>query len=360
MKLSEAITLFIEEGRSRALSPKTLLFRSLLLGRFAHYCEIQHVNDVRNVTLDTILAYRRYLAQRKKPNGDLLDLRYQNRHIRVVRLLFRMLYKRNLIMSDITINLPEMRDPMRLPRGIMTKEQVMKLLQQPYMTTPTGFRDRTILEVLYSTALRGGELCRLTLYDIDLQTRMIRIIKGKGRKDRVVPFGKVACGYLTEYIKNVRPILLNKKQSSVVFITANGRAFSTHTLCWIIKRYRDKAHLPDNITTHSLRHTCATEMLKGGASIRHVQELLGHADILTTQIYTHVVPTDLLKAHARTAPSERRKTVDAPVFDDKHPLWNDKKNAPYWQELQKQNPLKRKKLKIRHSGKKIRKTRKNN
>ena len=358
MRLQEAIDMFIEEAKTRELSPETLRLRRLLLGRFAHYCELRHVDDVRNVTLETILDYRRWLSHRKKrghgpakADSDLLDLGYQNRHIRLVRLLFKMLYKRNLIMSDITVNLPELHDPMKLPKGIMNKDQVMKLLKQPYMTTPTGFRDRTILEALYSTGLRGGELCRLTLYDIDLQARMIRVL-GKGRKERIVPVGKVACSYLAEYIKAVRPILLNGKQSSLVFITTQGSGYNTHLLWIMITRYRDRAHLPDNITTHSLRHTCATEMLKGGASIRHVQELLGHADILTTQIYTHVVQTDLQKAHARTAPSERRHAVDVPIFDVEAPAWNDKRNAPYWQKMQNRKPSKRKRKKTRKKRKK--------
>ncbi len=259
-----------------------------------------------------------------------------------MRLLFKQLYKRGLIMSDITSTLEPLRDPLRLPRGIMNKDQVMQMLQQPYMTTPLGFRDRAILEVLYSTALRGGELCRLTLYDVEMPARMMRVL-GKGSKERVVPFGKVAAGYLGEYIKNVRDIFTRRspersrrceggqsKPTSVVFLSTTGLPLRTSDLGRIVKTHRDKAGLPDNITVHSLRHTCATEMLKGGASIRHVQELLGHASIQTTQIYTHVVQTDLQKAHARTAPSERRKAVDIPEFDTDHPGWNDRRNIPYW------------------------------
>ena len=342
MRFDEAIDLFIDDGKTRQLAAETLRSRRFMLERFEHYCGINHIDDVRNVTLETVLGFRKYLSHRKKYHGDgNLNLGYQNTHIRTVRLMFKMLYKRNLIMSDITVNLPEMHEPKRLPKGIMDKDQVMKLLQQPYMTTPTGFRDRAILEVLYSTGLRGGELCRLTLYDLDLQTRMIRVF-GKGRKERIVPIGKVACTYLAEYIKVVRPILLSDKQSSLVFVTVQGTGYNTHNLWQMIKRYREKAHLPDNITTHSLRHTCATEMLKGGASIRHVQELLGHADIGTTQIYTHVVQTDLKKAHARTAPSERRKNVDVPVFDHDVPRWNDNRNAKYWQVLQKRENKRKK------------------
>ncbi len=145
--------------------------------------------------------------------------------------------------------------------------------------------------------------------------------------------------------------------SPLVFISARGLKLWTADLGRIVKLYRDQAHLPDNITTHSLRHTCATEMLKGGASIRHVQELLGHADIATTQIYTHVVQSDLKKAHARTAPSERRKNIEVPRFPPVagvagdlpapkrlrqaggKPRWNDNRNAPYWKAVKSTKKL---------------------
>jgi len=349
MTPQEAVQLYLDDCRNRHLSDSTIKLNAHHLNRFAHFCEIEHLDDIRNATAKTVLAFHRWIKTRKRPDGQPISIKYQHRHVRVVKLMFKLLYKRNLVMSDITAMLEPLRDPLTLPRGIMNKDQVMKLLQQPYMTTPLGFRDRTMLEVLYSTALRGGELCRLTLYDLDLQARMIRVLKGKGKKDRVVPIGKVACSYLIEYIKTVRPILAGRKNNALVFLSATGGYLRTHDLGRIVKMYRDKAHLPDNITTHSLRHTCATEMLKGGASIRHVQELLGHADILTTQIYTHVVQTDLKKAHARTAPSERRKNVEVPSFDHEVPRWNDNRNAKYWPKVR--GPAAVKKAEQTKSGK---------
>lgn len=329
MTPEEAITLFIEDCRARHLSEHTLTLNKLQLQRFSDWCT-NRLDDLRDATPQTITDFAACIRKRKRPDGQLISRKYQNRHIRLVRQLFKLLAKRNLILTDITANLQPLTDPKDLPKGIMNKHQVMKLLSQPYVTTPLGFRDRTMMEVLYSTALRGGELCRLTLYDLDLPDRTLRVLQGKGNKDRVVPVGKVACSYLAAYIKTVRPILLGKHVSSLIFLTANGGTLHSFDLGRIIKTYREKAHLPDNITTHSFRHTCATEMLKGGASIRHLQELLGHADIMTTQIYTHVVQSDLKKAHARTAPSERRKPIDVPTFDPSTPSWNDNRNAKYW------------------------------
>ena len=335
MKPEDAIEIFCAEAKHRHLSERTVEASRGYLDRFAQWCGANHLADLREATRETLPAFYRSMKQHKRPDGQLCSIKYQNRHLRMVKQLFKLLADQNRIMTDVGRDFPPLTDPRSLPRGIMNKDQVMQLLRQPLITTPLGFRDRTMLEVLYSTALRGGELCRLSLYDVDLPARMLRVL-GKGNKERIVPVGKVAAGYLAEYVKNVRPVLAGEVGGSAVFLSATGRALYTNDLHRLIKFYREKAHLPDNITTHSLRHTCATEMLKGGASIRHVQELLGHADIQTTQIYTHVVPTDLQKAHARTAPSERRRTVDAARFTGgEHPHWNDRRNAPHWRALQK-------------------------
>jgi len=333
MTFKEAIDIFVEDGRMRGLADNTLRHYRIYMKSFSGWSESQGVADVRDVTLKNVLEYRKALDACKGSDGPKTTVTYRNRQVRVVRLLFRLLFKRGLILSDIAARLPEYHDVRKLPRNIMDKDQVTKLLQAANSTTPTGFRDRTIFEVLYSTGLRGGELCKLTLYDVNFQERMIRVVEGKGRKDRFVPIGKVACSYLAEYIRAVRPVLICKMQTPAVFITAQGEAFKTTNLRKQFTLHRDRAGLPGTLTVHSLRHTCATEMLKGGASIRHVQELLGHASILTTQIYTHVVQTDLKKAHARTSPSERRQAVDVPVFDGNAPAWIDHRNAKYWREL---------------------------
>lgn len=330
MTFEVALALFAEDGRMRELSPRTVEHYAMYSEHFAEWAQCRGITDIREMTLEHVLEFRRSLDSRKGLSGRKTSVGYRNRHVRCVRLLFRMLFRRGLILTNLAARIPGYRDPKRLPRGILDKEQVTKLLQAAYLTTPTGFRDRTIFEVLYSTGLRGGELCNLTLYEVNLQDRMIRVVEGKGRKDRVVPIGKVACSYLAEYIKAVRPILMGEGQTSVVFVTARGKPLRTPNLRRLFVLHRDRAGLPDTITVHSLRHTCATEMLKGGASIRHVQELLGHASISTTQIYTHVVQTDLKKAHARTAPSERRQAVEVPKFDATAPAWNDNRNAKYW------------------------------
>ena len=333
MNTLEAANLYCDECRARHLAERSVKSIRGYLSRFSFWCGIVHLDDLREATTQTILDYYSWLKLRKRPDSKPISVKYINRHIREVKAMLKLLADRHYIMTDITKNLPPLHDPKTLPRNILTKDQVMQLLRQPHITTPLGFRDRTMIEVLYSTGLRGGELCKLSLYDYDPKERMIRVLCGKGKKDRVVPIGKVASSYLDEYIKTVRSVLLAEIQTSAIFLSATGCPLYPADLHRLIKVYREKARLPDNITTHSLRHSCATEMLKGGASIRHVQELLGHADIMTTQIYTHVVPSDLKKAHARTSPSERRQTVDVPAFDDPAPAWIDHRNAIHWKKL---------------------------
>ncbi len=209
--------------------------------------------------------------------------------------------------------------PHRLPKGVLTNEQVLRLLAQPELATPNGYRDRTILELLYSSGLRGLELARLTIYDVDFKDGTARVVQGKGNKDRIVPLGRTAAGYLREYLAHIRPILLGRavRQKAVerLFLTGRGGAFNSNVLRRLVRRHAKAAGLPPTTAAHGLRHACATEMLKGGANVRHVKELLGHATLTTTQVYTRVIPVDLQKVHAATSPSERRRKLDVPEFE---------------------------------------------
>ena len=192
MTPEQAIKIFCVERKHRHLSEQTIEADSFYLSRFVDWCAGHGLADLRDATSETLLDFHRWIKQHKRPDGQICSIKYQNRHVRLIKQLFKLLADRNYIMTDIGKNFPPLHDPHSLPRGIMDKDQIMLLLQQPYLTTPLGFRDRTILEVLYSTGLRSGELCRLTLYDLDLPERIIRVLQGKGKKDRVVPIGKVA------------------------------------------------------------------------------------------------------------------------------------------------------------------------
>lgn len=283
--------------------------------------------DLRDVQLQHLLDYYEYLCRRPKKNGEMASDGYRHTQIQGVKGFYSFLKKRRKILVDPFIDFPVLRKPHRLPRGVITNEQVLRWMAQPNLSTPIGFRDRTIMEVFYSTGLRGMELCKLTAYDVNIKDRTVRVIMGKGRRDRIVPIGKMALGFVAEYLDSVRPLLLAKNRGQSVerlFLTNRGAAMPTDILRKILMQYRDAARLPRSVTVHSLRHACATEMLKGGANVRHVQEMLGHTTLITTQVYTRVVPSDLKRIHKITAPSERRRIIDVPTFELRG--WQDRKN----------------------------------
>jgi integrase/recombinase XerD len=178
-------------------------------------------------------------------------------------------------------------------------------------TTPLGLRDRAILEVLYSTGIRNAELRALQLYDLDLDRGLLRINEGKNAKDRVVPLGRAACNYLREYLTEARPRLLKARGAEatteqLVFLSRTGRPLWTLGVIYPIRKHARRAGIEKTITPHTLRHTFATHMLQGRADIRHIQAMLGHASVATTQIYTRVEVTDLKAVHRRCHPRERR------------------------------------------------------
>jgi integrase/recombinase XerD len=332
MTTEQALELYEAHLRQLHLAEATINAKQKALAMFVQWMEQKQIGDLRDVTFEDVRRYQMFLSQKRKPNGDLSSRGYQNSLMWTLTDFYAMLHQRGKVLVDPCAELPPLHKPKQLPKGVITGEQVTRLLQAPNLQKLYGFRDRAMLELLYSSGLRGRELCKLSLYDIDFEKRLVRVVQGKPRKDRLVPVGRSALTYLAEYIKNVRPVHLakNRRQESLtrLFLTVKGTPFDTDYLSMQIKRYRKMADLPHLVTTHSLRHACATEMLRGGASIRHVQEMLGHAHMSTTQIYTHVVPYDLKKVHTATAPSERRRVIDVPKFQYKG--WHDYKNSGFY------------------------------
>lgn len=334
MTTEQALELYEAHLRQLHMSESTIYFKQKALSYFVQWMEQKQIGDVRDVTFEDVRRYQTFLSKRRKPDGDLSSRAYQNSLMWILKDFYAVLHQRGKALVNPCADLPPLRKPKRLPRGVITAEQVTRMLQAPNLQKPYGFRDRAILELLYSSGLRARELCALSLYDIDFEKRLVRVVQGKRRKDRLVPVGRTALMYLAEYIKNVRPVHLAKSRRreslTCLFLTLQGTPFITKYLGDQVARYRNMAGLPLTVTTHSLRHACATEMLKGGASIRHVQEMLGHAHMSTTQVYTHVVPHDLKKIHAETAPSERRRVIDVPKFKNKG--WRDDKNSGHYRD----------------------------
>lgn len=189
----------------------------------------------------------------------------------------------------------------KLPR-VLSEDEVVCLLNQPDITTEEGFRDRTMLEVLYATGMRVSELINLTLERVDLNMKYI-IAFGKGSKERIVPLGSVAAEFLQQYLEKVRPKLTHAgRNTNIVFLAFGGHELTRQRFWQIIRAYGRKANINKALTPHILRHSFATHLLDNGADLRSVQELLGHSDISTTQIYTHLTNKRLRDIYAKAHP----------------------------------------------------------
>jgi integrase/recombinase XerD len=178
-------------------------------------------------------------------------------------------------------------------------------MRQPNVREPVGIRDRSILELLYSTGMRRTELLGLRLFDLDRNLGVVTICQGKGKRDRVVPFGNRALLWLDRYLAEVRPAFVTEPDHQVIFLTSTGKPITPNHLSWLTRRYVHAANLGKNGACHIFRHTMATLMLESGADTRYIQAMLGHARLDTTQIYTHVSIRMLKQVHSSTHPAER-------------------------------------------------------
>ncbi|MBI2900426.1 MAG: tyrosine-type recombinase/integrase [Planctomycetes bacterium] len=298
---------YVQHLRERNLAPTTLDGQEYLAHRFLGYLEERGIADIRAVTRETLWEYATALIER--PGSPRTKLQ----KLLLVRHLFRFLHRHGRILTDPAAILPALKVPVGLPRAVMTREEAELLLAQPDLRSPLGFRDRTMLETFYSTGIRSAELRALTIYDLDLGEGVLRINRGKGRKDRIVPLGKVAGKFLAEYVRRVRRWLARPNGETALFLTYGGTPVTAKLVNQAIGRYVKQSRIATRATTHTFRHTCATEMLRGGSSIRYVQELLGHADISTTQVYTRLLPLDLVQAHKKAHPRERQRKTDVPA-----------------------------------------------
>jgi integrase/recombinase XerD len=222
-----------------------------------------------------------------------------------VQVFYQYLEKTGKVLSNPAevIKLPKA--PRKLPAVILSSLEMKRLLSQPDTATVLGFRDRTMYEVLYSTGIRIGELIRLRVQDIMLSGKTIFIHAGKGQKDRVVPVGETACRYLKEYIEQIRPKFREASTTDYLFFNKMGRLPGKSGIGNKLHLYAMRAKIEKRVTVHTFRHTLATEMLKGGADLRQIQEMLGHGNLRTTQLYTHIVKGELKRVQAECHPREQ-------------------------------------------------------
>ena len=282
--------LWLEDGLAKA----TLDSYRSDLGRLAGWlAEHGHeaLLDSRETTLTAFIAH---LAKQTRASS-------QARYLSTLRRFYRWQVGRGRIVSDPTLKLANPSLPSRLPK-VMSEKQVEALLDAPDLDTPLGLRDRAMLETIYATGLRVSELVNLKLHEVGLADGVLRAL-GKGSKERLVPLGQLAIDWITRYLHEARPDILHGQQSDALFVTARGGAMTRQAFWQLIKRYALVAGIdPARLSPHVLRHAFATHLLNHGADLRVVQLLLGHADISTTQIYTHVARERLKSLHAEHHP----------------------------------------------------------
>ena len=223
-----------------------------------------------------------------------------NRRLAVLKRFYQLALRQNKISSDPCLRLKSAKQPPRYPKTL-SEDQVVALLSAPDTATPLGLRDRTMLELMYASGLRVSELVLLKSVEVGMNEGVLRI-SGKGNKTRLVPFGEEARAWIERYLKEGRPAILNGQIDDALFVTARGAAMTRQMFWTLIKKYALKAAIHAPLSPHTLRHAFATHLLNHGADLRIVQLLLGHADISTTQIYTHIARERLKKIHAEHHP----------------------------------------------------------
>ena len=254
---------------------------------------------------EDLLAYQTALLAMRKKDGSAFSTAHQMRQVSVLKSLYGFLYKRSFLLSNPSTALEYPHVEQRLPRSILTVQEARRLVEAPDTKTPIGLRDRAILETLYSTGIRAGELASLRLADVDTEERVLRVILGKGRKDRNVPLTRAAAEAVEAYLVRGRPRIRGSQRSSLLFLALRGGRMHDDTLNAVIALWTKRVRLGKHITAHSLRHSAATHLLKGGADIRHIQKLLGHSSLQATERYTRVEISDLKDVLKRAHPRGR-------------------------------------------------------
>jgi len=284
-------------------SEQTIGNREFLLRQFIQWCRERGIADPVEVTRPILERYQRYLFLYRKKNGEPMSFRSQHSRLVPLRMWFRWMTRRNHLLHNPAseLELPRLGQP--LPRNILSASEVEQILQLCDVADSIGLRDRAVIEVLYSTGIRRGEIVALKLYDLSLDRGVVLVRQGKGKKDRYVPIGERAIAWLEKYIREARPQLAIEPDDMTVFLTAQGEPFCLDHMTSNVKARIDAAKLGKTGACHLFRHTMATLMHENGADIRFIQEILGHVKLETTQIYTHVAIRTLQQVHAATHPA---------------------------------------------------------
>lgn len=299
---------FLEWMRVKNYSERTVENRHVYLGYFFDWCRERGLNRPTEVTKPVLERYQRWMFHYRKANGQPMSFRTQHSRLTPIRAFFRWCARNNHLLYNPASELELPKLEKRLPRAMLSVTEVEAIMAGPELGASMGMRDRAILETLYSTGMRRMEVVNLKVFDLDAERGTIMVRQGKGKKDRMVPIGERALTWIQKYVDEVRPGLAVAPDDGTLFLTAEGELFTPNRLTQLVREYVDKAKLKKRGSCHLFRHTMATLMLEGGADIRFIQAMLGHAELSTTQIYTQVSIRKLKEIHDATHPGARPAT----------------------------------------------------
>ena len=296
------VEVFCESLAVRGYSPRTIQNNRVALAYLADWLSERGVSRPCEVTKPMLDSYQRALYYRRKPNGQPLSFRAQEQRLVPIRTFFRYLARANRVLYNPASELELPKVEQRLPRAVLSASEAERVLGIVDLSQPLGLRDRAMLELLYATGIRRSELANLKVFDLDAERRTLAVRQGKGKKDRMIPTGERAGVWCARYLADVRPKLALVPDEGVLFLTVEGERFSGERLSQLARSYVRRSGVGKPGACHLFRHTMATVMLEGGADIRYIQQMLGHSDISSTQVYTQVSLRALQAIHTATHP----------------------------------------------------------
>jgi len=295
---------YLDDLRMRNRTPDAVESRRNELRPFLRWAEERGLFHPEQIARSILESYQRWLWRYRKKNGKPLGVSTQRQRLGGVKNLFAWFCRKRVLEANPASEIELPRSEKRLPIEALSRSEVETVLGVPDATDPLGVRDRAILELFYATGIRRSELVRIDHEDLDRE-RGVLAVRGKGRKDRVVPVGERALHWIGRYLERTRPLLLTDLNEHALFLTGYGERFSAQYIGNWVRGTMNRAGIGRGGSCHLLRHSCATHMLENGADIRFIQQLLGHARLDTTQIYTEVSIVQLREVHARTHPHAR-------------------------------------------------------
>jgi integrase/recombinase XerD len=309
--LDTATNQYLEWIAVHNFSSDTVVSRRAHLGYFHAWCRERGLATPAEITRPILERYQRWLFHYRKANGQPLAFRTQNARLTALKVFFQWLTRHNYLLHNPASELVAPRIGHRLPKYVLTASEAERILQQPDLTQTGGLRDRAILETFYATAMRRMELAQLKLHDPDAERGTVTIRQGKGKRDRIIPIGERALAWIAKYVAEARPRLLTGSGDGTLFVNDQGEPYERRQLTDLVRRYLIASGIGKSGGCHLFRHTVATLMLENGADTRVIQQMLGHVDLNSTQIYTQVAINLLKQVYSATHPAAHLKRAEA-------------------------------------------------